>query len=160
MARFYTVTFENVAVAAAQDLFELTPADDRPVILYGLTLDNVGGAADMTDAQEEGLRLAIVRGHTTGGSGGTAPTPQPINSSLNAAAGFAAEVNNTTIASAGTGVTLLAFGWNTRIPLREFWPEELVAGASQANTTIVVRLLAAPADSFQCSGTLFVAEPL
>lgn len=157
MGRLYAVTFENVAVSAAQDLFEISPADDKPVALHGLVLSNVGGTADAGDAQEELLRLLVRRGHATGGSGGTAPTPAPVNPA-DAAAGFAAEVNNTTIASTGTTVDLLADGWNIRIPYSMFWTPETRPGASQANTTIVVRLVAAPADSVNCSGTLYVEE--
>lgn len=158
IGRMYLVSFENVAVAAAQDLFELTPADDKPILITGMSLDNVGGAADAGDAQEEMLRLSVVRGHATSGSGGSAPTPRPIPFSAGAAAGFTAEVNNTTIASAGTGVTLLTLGWNVRAGLREFWPEELCLGAVQGDTTLVVRLLSTPADSVSVSGTLWVCE--
>lgn len=157
MAREYSVVFDNVAVAAAQDLFEITPADDKPIAICGLTLDNVGGTSDAGDAQEELLRLVIRRGYTSSGSGGSAPTPTPL-SPTDAAAAFTAEVNNTSLATTGTTTDLWAFGWNPRIPLREFLPMELWLGATQANTSIVVRLVTAPADSFQCSGTLFVVE--
>lgn len=156
MPRRYTVPFENVAVAAAQDLFAVTPADDKPVAIYGVTLDNVGGTADMGDAQEEGLRLIITRGYATTGSGGTAPTP--ASPAKDAAAGFTARVNDTTVATAGTAVTLWPFGWNPRVPGREFLPEEAWCHASQADGIMVVRLVAAPADSFQCSGCLWVVE--
>lgn len=158
LGREYTVTFENVSVSASQDFFELTPADDKPLKIAGVWLDNVGGTADAGDAQEEMLRLLIRRGHTTSGSGGSAPTPQKLGSSADAAAGFTAEVNNTTIASAGTTADLLAFGWNVRVPLREMFPDELMPGASQADTTIVVRLLSTPADAISISGTLYVVE--
>lgn len=156
--RVYTVVFENVAVTAQQDFFEITPASNKPIMLGGLTLDNVGGNADAGDAQEELYQILVRRGHTTSGSGGTAPTPRPLRSSAGAAAGFTAEVNNTTIASLGTTHDLLAIGWNVRVPLREFWPEELMPGASAADTTIVVRLLSTPADSISLSGTLHVIE--
>lgn len=157
LGRIYSVIFENVSVAASQDLFEITPADDKPVTLLGMMLDNVGGTADAGDAQEEMLRLLIRRGHTVSGSGGSAPTPAPIRANT-AAAGFTAEVNNTTIANTGTTTDPMAFGWNVRVPLREFWPEELCPSATQGNTTIVVRLLSTPADAILMSGTLFVAE--
>lgn len=157
IGRHYSVIFENVAVAAAQDFFEITPASNKPIVIEGLTLDNVGGTADAGDAQEEFLRLLIRRGHTTSGSAGTAPTPNPLRTG-DAAAGFTAEVNNTTIASVGTTKDLVSLGWNVRVPLREFWTEEVVPGASAADTTIVVRLLSTPADSIQISGTLFVCE--
>ena len=157
--RVYSVIFDNVSVSAAQDFFEITPADDKPVQIAGLCLSNVGGTADAGDAQEELWRWSIVRGHATSGSGGSAPTPQPVNSSIDTAAGFTAEVNNTTIASAGTGVTLHADGWNIRTPLQVWWPPECRPGASQANTTIVVRLLSTPADAVSISGVLYVIEP-
>lgn len=158
IGRVYTVVFENVAVAASQDFFELTPADDKPIFIAGFNLDNVGGTADAADAQEEDLRLSIVRGHTTSGSGGTAPTPAVWRGSIDTAAGFTAEVNNTTIASTA-GTTIWAGSWNTRIPREMWFPDDLMPGCSQANTTIVLRLLAAPADSFNASGTIFVVEP-
>src|SRR6185295_18361286 len=124
MARMYTVSFENVSLSAAQDLFELSPADDKPIELCGLYLSNVGGTADAGDAQEELLRLLVRRGHTTSGSGGSAPTPAPLDPN-DAAAGFAAEVNNTTIASSGTTADLHADGWNIRVPYQLVWPPEM-----------------------------------
>lgn len=155
--RMYTVQFDNVSVSAAQDLFEITPADDKPVYIAGLTLDNVGGVNDSGDAQEELLRLAIIRGFTASGSGGSAPTPV-VCLPNDTAAGFTAEVNNTTVATTGSTTQPWALGWNPRVPLREFLPMEYWIGASQANTTMVVRLVTAPADAFSCSGTLWVAE--
>jgi hypothetical protein len=160
MGRFYTASFDNVTVSAAQDLFEVTPADDKPIALCGLTLDNVGGTADAADAQEELLRLSIIRGFTSSGSGGTTPTPAggcPLRFN-DTVPGFVTELNNTSLATTGTTHTLMNFGWNVRVPLREFWPEELWPGATQANTTIVVRLVTAPADAVSVSGTLFLCE--
>lgn len=156
--RDYTVVFENVSVTASQDLFELTPADDKPIRIMGLTLDNVGGTADAADADSEQLRVTIIRGFTSSGSGGSAPTPAPLHSSVDTAAGFAAEVNNTSKATTGSTATLAAFGFNVRFGSREFWPEECWPGASQANTTIVVRLESTPADAIAMSGTLYVRE--
>lgn len=157
IGRVYTVTFENVSISAAQDLFEITPGDDKPVRLLGIVLSNVGGTADAGDAQEELLRLTVRRGYATSGSGGTAPTPQPLNS-VDTAAGFAAEVNNTTVATAGTGVLLHADGWNVRIPYQQFWTPETYIMASQSNTILVVRLDSAPADAISVSGTIYLEE--
>lgn len=154
MGRMYAVTFENVAVTAAQDFFELTPADDKPIAIHAIYLSQ---STELGDAAEEQLRLKIIRGHTTGGSGGTAPTPAPLDPA-GSAAGCAAEVNNTTIASAGTTVDLHAETFNVRsgwifMPTPECRPK-----ASQANTTIVLRLMAAPADSVTMGGTLIFEE--
>jgi hypothetical protein len=103
------------------------------------------------------LRWKVIRGHATGGSGGTAVTPRPLDPG-DAAATFAAEVNNTTIASTGTAVDLDAGAFNIRSGLAKLYPPELMPGANQGNGTIVVRLMAAPVDSLTMSGTLFVAE--
>lgn len=152
--RVYTVVFQAVAITAAQDLFEITPADDKPVQLLGLFLAQ---NTDVGDAQDEILRWAVVRGHTTSGSGGTAPTPRAVKRS-DPAAGFTAEVNNTTIASVGTTHTLHSDGFNVRVGEKAWWTPETMPEASQADTTIVVRLLSAPADSITFDGTLYVAE--
>lgn len=154
MSRLYAVTFEAVTVSAAQDFFELTPGDDKPIAIHAGYLSQ---SSDTGDAAEELLRVKIIRGHTTGGSGGTAPTPTPL-SPADAAAGCAAEVNNTTIASLGTTVDLHAEAFNIRtgwvyVPTPECRPV-----CSQANTTIVVRLMAAPADALTMSGALIFEE--
>lgn len=151
--RIYTVVFSAVAVSAAQDLFELSPADDRPIEIVGIEL---GQTSDAGDAQDEQLQVSIVRGHTTGGSGGSAPTPAPL-SPLDGAAGFAAEVNNTTVASAGTTATLHVGAWNVRAGYIQWFPEGCRPTATQANTTLVIRQTA-PADAITMSGTLYVRE--
>lgn len=157
MSRLYTVVFENVGVAASQDFFELTPADDKPIRVLGWNIDNVGGTADAGDAQEELWRLLLRSGHATSGSGGSAPTPAAVIST-DAAAGFASEVNNTTIASTGTPRDLWCGGMNVRIPGPFFLPPEICPTVSQADTRIVLRLLSTPADSVSCSGTIWVEE--
>jgi hypothetical protein len=154
MGRLYAITFENVAVTASVDFFEITPADDRPVIIHALHLSQ---STDVGDAAEEMMRVQILRGHTTPGSGGAAPTPAPLNP-VDAAAGFTVETNNTTIASAGTTVSLYAEAFNIRSGLVQIWPPELRPIVTQANATLVVRLLSTPADSISFSGTLYVEE--
>lgn len=155
MGRMYVVSFEGVAVSAAQDFFELSPADDKPVLIHALYLSQ---SSDVGDAAEELLRVTIKRGHTTSGSGGSAFTPVPLQSSAGAAAGAAAEINNTTIASAGTAVVLHAETFNIRAGLAYIPTPECRPGASQANTTLVVRLEAAPADALTMSGLLVFEE--
>ena len=154
MGRVYSVNFENVAVAAAQDFFEISPADDHPVRILGLFLSQ---STELGDAAEEMLRIQILRGHSTGGSGGSAQTPVPIDPG-DPAAGFAAEVNNTTIASAGTALIAHSESFNVRVGMATWWVPECAPKANQGNTTIVVRLLANPADSVTMGGTLYVEE--
>lgn len=151
--RIYAVSFSAVAVTAAQDLFEITPADDKPVEIVGIEL---GQSSDAGDAQDELLQISIIRGFTASGSGGSSPTPQPMKATQSAA-GFTAEVNNTTVANTGTAATLQTTCWNVRAGYINWFPEGCEPGAGQGNTTIVVRQTA-PADSLTMSGTLYVRE--
>lgn len=152
--RIYTVSFTAVAVTVAVDLFEITPADDKPIEVIGLF---IGQYSDVGDAQAEILPYTVIRGHTTSGSGGSAPTPQPLNRS-DSAAGFTAETCNTTAASAGTTKTLHADSFHVASGEKLWLPEGCEWEASQADTTLVVRLGAAPADSLTMQGTIYVRE--
>ena len=151
--RIYTVVFSAVGVTAAQDLFEISPADDKPVEIVGIEL---GQTTDSGDAQDEQLQISIIRGFTSSGSGGSSATPAPL-SPLDTAAGFSAEVNNTTVATTGTSVALHTGVWNVRAGYINWFPEGVRPTASQANTTILVRQTA-PSDSITMSGTLYVRE--
>lgn len=153
MGRMYTVSFAGVAVTAAVDLFEILPAANKPCYVHGLFL---GQTSDVGDAAEEILRFSIVRGNTTSGSGGAAATPRPMDSN-SVAAGFTAETNNTTAASAGTAVTLHSDTFNVRSGYGIWWTPEARPRVNNANL-LVVRLGAAPADSLTMSGTLYVEE--
>lgn len=155
MGRMYVCTFENVAVTASQDLFELSPADDKPVLIHEISLSQ---STELGDAAEEQLRIEIIRGYTASGSGGSAFTPVPLQSSAGAAAGCAAEINNTTVANTGTPAVLRAESFNLRSGWLYVPTPECRPGASQANTTLVVRLMAAPADSVTMNGTLVFEE--
>ena len=152
--RLYSIVFDAVAITAAQDLFSITPADDRQVRIHALYLSQT---TELGDAAEEMLRVNIIRGHATVGSGGTAPTPQPLDPH-DAAAGFAARVNDTTIASTGTPVTLHADAFNVRSGMVYLPTPETQIQASQGQGLLVVRLMAAPADSIAMGGTLVLAE--
>lgn len=151
--RIYTVSFTEVPVTAAVDVFELTAADDKPIEIVGLFL---GQSSDFGDAQAENIPYSILRGHTTSGSGGTATTPRPLNAS-DSAAGFAAETNNTTAASAGTALLLHAGVFNVAVGEALWFPDGCQPSAPQASL-LVVRLTNVPADSLDLSGTLYVRE--
>lgn len=153
MGRMYSVQFTGVAVVAQQDLFEITAAAGKVLRLHALYLSQ---SSEVGDAQEEGLSILVKSGQTTSGSGGSAPTPVPLNVT-DAAAGFAAEVNNTTKASAGTIVTHHADNWNVRVPFQIIWTPETrpeITGSRR----LTVELATTPADSITMSGTLYVEE--
>lgn len=154
-SRQYTVEFENVAVSAQVDFFELTAGDDRPIELAGLVIGQSTEVATNV-GEDEFLRYRIIRGHTSSGTGGATPTPVPIDPT-DPAAGFTADTNNTTIASAGTAVNLHSDTFNVRQGLQIWWPAEFGPATVQASL-LVVRLMAAPADSVTFSGTAYVRE--
>lgn len=154
LGRNYTVSFSGVAVTTAVDLFELTPADDKPIFVYGMEITQ---SSDFGDAQAEQIGFRVIRGHTVAGSGGTTTTPRPLDRS-GAAAGFTAKTCNTTAANTGTTNDLHASAMNMQAGYDKWLPEGSEWSASQADTTLVVRLIAAPADSLTMSGTLYVTE--
>jgi hypothetical protein len=152
--RDYSVPVQGVAVSAAQDIYEIIPADDKPIKQVGL---EIGQSTEVGDAAEEGLRIAIRRGDTVTGSGGSAPTvraPDPHD----AAAGFTAEANNTTKANT-SGVVIAATAWNIRIvPQQWWWPDNFPVGADQGNSRMCDELVAAPADAVTADHTAWIRE--
>jgi hypothetical protein len=155
MPRIYTVSFDQQTIASASgdyDLFELVPASNRPIEIVALSL---GNKSEVGDAQDEMIAYSIVRGNTTSGSGGAAPTPIPLNSA-DPAAGFTAESVNSTIASTGTAVTLLADTFNVRAGLNLVLPD-IMRPRCNADR-ICVRLTTAVADDLVMSGTVWVQE--
>lgn len=157
MGRVYSVSFENVSVSAAQDFFEINPADDKPVAIHGFSIGQTGNS-DVGDAAEENLRLQIIRGHATSGSGGSTATPIPMNPNDTASGDTTVEINNTVIASTGTPVVCATHTMNVRAGIDIFYPPELRPQASESNTTIVLRLVANPADAITLSGCIWFEE--
>lgn len=158
MGRYYAVAFSAVAVSAAQDLFELTaPANGAARIrLHEIRLIQT---SDVASADSEVLRVTVKRGTsgTTSGSGGSAPTPAPLESSTPAAT-FAAEVNNTTQMSGGTITVLNEGGYNV---LGEYvWSPAIAPDRKPTaiNGERLVVSLTAPADALTMSGSVIVEE--
>jgi hypothetical protein len=150
--RVYTVVISGVASpAAAFDLMELVPAAAKPIRLMRLRISQTSEPT----TEEEQLALTITRGATVSGSGGTSPTPRPVNSS-DGAAGITAEVMNTTQASGGTPAVLFEDVWNTRQGYDMcFAPDEAIEAV---NGERLVIQHGAPADSVTLRGTLWVEE--
>lgn len=152
----YAVTVTGIAVAAAQDIFELTANANTRVKFKGLTL---GQYSDAGDAQDELIGVQIIVGHTTPGSGGAAVTPVNLNRSSDLTASSTVARNNTTIAAAGTPVNFLSDSWAVIrtyrvVPGEDFMPERLSIEPGQ----IMVVRLTAPADSLTTNATLFFEE--
>lgn len=153
MSRTYSVQFNAVAVTAQQDFFEITAAAGKNLKILSVV---IGQTSDAKDAEEELLSILFKAGQTTSGSGGSAPTPIPI-SVTNAAAGFVAETNNTTKASAGTIVTHHADVWNVRAPYLWLPPENMQIELT-GSRRFTVELATTPADSITCNGTIYIEE--
>lgn len=150
----YNVVINGVAGTAAQDLWEIRPATNRPVRIKNIQISQ---SSDVGDAAEEMLPITIIRGNTTSGSGGSSPTPVPLDPSAPAAA-FAAEINNTTQASGGSPVTLWSGAFNIRTGELLMFPPDLYIKARASDTILVVRLPNAPADSLTFHGVLTIEE--
>ncbi len=159
MSRMYTVVFQGTVTAAGgdTDLVELTPADDKPVRIRGFKL---GQISEVGDAAEEGLRISIIRLPATVTSGnGTAATPNPLDT-IDPAAGFAAEVNSTTVATtSGTAAILEELAWNNRnSPYETWWPDPEFAPTSRQAEALVIRLQTTLADDMTACMTVYVEE--
>lgn len=153
MSGIYTAVFNNVAVTAIQDLFEIVAASDAVVLLHDIHLSQ---NTDVGDAAEEVLRIELTSGHTTSGSGGSAPTAIPRNIGQ-AAFGGTVEVNNTTQASAGTIVTHYVWNWNIRVGFDKIFTPETRPRIAPG-TRMCLELPAAPADSVTMSGSVTFEE--
>ena len=152
----YTVSFDQQAIASASgdyDLFELVPADDRPIELVALFISN---KSEVGDAQDEMVAYAIVRGNTTS-SNGTATTPRPLDP-RDGAAGFSAETVGSTVATAGTPITVHSDTFNIRAGLQLILPEFMRPKVDQADTAMYIRMTTALADDATFSGTAYVRE--
>lgn len=143
MGRLYAISEKGFALTAAADFLEITPATDKPVLLHSFYISQ---HTELADAAEEQLRIEVVRGHTTSGSGGATPTPRALNQD-DAAAAFTTETRNTTIASTGTEHSLHVESWNIRQALVYMPTPECRPRGSGSTGRICVRLLAAPSDS-------------
>lgn len=160
MGRIYSVTFQGTVTNAGgdQDLLELLPADDKPVKLRGFSL---GQISEVGDAAEEGLRISVVRmtATVTSGSGGSTPTPTPMDSA-DSAAGFAVEVNNTTVATtSGSTLLVVELGWNIRSSPWDYWfPDVQFCPKAKQGEGLLVRLQTTVADDLTGEFTFWVEE--
>lgn len=155
--KMYTASFKDIAVTAAQDLFEILAATGYPITIHGWV---IAQKSDVGDAAEEGLLLVTNRGvgSVTSGSGGASVTPQPVNND-DQAAQSTVERNNTTIMAAGSGSLeeLEAHVWNVRIPYQMIYTPEMrpiIKGGERWTLELEV----APADSLTMSGTIWYSE--
>lgn len=159
MSRLYTVGGDGLTITAAgtdSDLIELTAATNKPIEITGL---GIYVTSEIQEAQEEWIRLKWIRGHTTSGSTPEAsPTPRPVNH-IDPAAGFTCEIDNTTIASAGTAVDVVpGFAMNVRAGYEIFYPEGHGPWTDAGQGLLVCRMMTTLADDVTMSISCWVNE--
>lgn len=148
--RMYTAVFEEVAVTAAQDLFEIVAPADSAVVVHGF---GVSQSSDAGDAASEQLNILVHRGSTSGSAGST-PTPAPLSVG-DAAFGGTVEANNTTQSTEGT--QLWAECFNVMAGLSVWFPPEARPVISPSGR-LIIELQTAPADSLTMSGWVVFEE--
>jgi hypothetical protein len=152
----YSVSFNAVAVTAAQDLLSLASASTTVCEILGIVLSQ---NTEVGDAQDEDLNIRLVKGvGATVGSGGSSQTPAKLETGA-AAAAFTARKNDTTIMVAGGGslLTLHTDSWNVRTQwVFEPTPERRIFLSPSERFT--VELVSAPADSVTMNGTIYVGQ--
>lgn len=153
--RVATVAIDPATVAQASgdyDIWELVPADDRPIALVGLL---VYTTSELAEAQEEWLSLAVITDNTTS-SNGSAATPRPIDP--RDSVGFSAETLGATIATGGTAITVVRMAFQVRNGYEMWFPDLCAPRCDQADTAMYIRLTAAVTDDVTLTGTAFVME--
>jgi hypothetical protein len=160
MARMYSVPYSGTLTNAGgdTDLLYVLPNDDKPCRLVGWLL---GQTTELGDTAEEAVRLSIIRlpATDTVGSGGSAVTPVPLDD-IDAAAGFTARCNDTTVATtSGSAETKEEGAWNIRqTPYERWWPDPSLRYTVRQASALIVRCQTTVADDVSIAITFFVEE--
>lgn len=124
--RLYTFGFQNVNLAAVQDVLALFASSTRPCAVHAMNLDQITGTA-VTNLR---LRIRFLPATVTPGTGGTTSGVVNKTNSNDAAASATCGYNNTGQATSGGTIvdwiptgwnTVNGFVWNTAIAGRPFW---------------------------------------
>lgn len=162
-ARLYRVPFAAGTVTAAggnNDLWTITPADDKPVHIVGIRL---GQTSELGDAQEEGIDITIehLAATVTPGTGGSSVTPVPNDPGISdLASGFTARINDTAVATtSGTKTIMEPVPWNNRnTPFEVWFPDISMAPTARQASALCIRMNTTIADDMTFAGCLFVLE--
>lgn len=156
MSRGYTIEFEAQSVTNANgdyDLFSIQPIANKPIEIVGLMLATT---SEIKEAEEEWLRLRIIRGFTSI-TAGTAVTPTPADE-FDTASGATCKSLHATVATTGTSVNLHSDAFQVRNGYNMWWPDGFGPRCTAGATSIVVRLMAAVTDDVTMSGTCAFRE--
>ena len=148
MARIYSVSFSDVAVSVAQDLFQIE-AVTNPVIIHAVYLSQ---NSDTGDAAAENLTILIKRVTDVL----TNVTAEVNLDKADTAALADLNVNDTTALTTGAE-TIHAECWNIAMPF-VYLPTPELRPIVPAADVITVNLPTAPTDPLTMSGTLYFEE--
>ncbi len=151
--RLYSVSFSDVAITAAQDLFGLLATSGSAFKIHCIEL----GQRSLTAWEAKGVKLVRNPATATVGSGGTAPTPRAINPG-DAAATVTARVNDTTgQTTSGTQEIIFARDWEFLNGF--FWlPAPEQRPIIKPSTGCALQLITAPSASMTASGYMEFEE--
>lgn len=155
MSRPYTVSFENVAISALQDIFNLASGSGKVFEVHEV------GLSQKTLTAWEAVRITHrkLTATVTNGSGGSTPTPAK-HLTGDSAAVVSARANDVTTqaSSSGTNVVIRPHMWPI---LQEYsyipadWGDRMIFGPSE---NYVLKLEAAPSASMTVSGFVVFHE--
>lgn len=144
--KLYTAVFENVTVAAVQDLFAIKAGSTSGIAIRRLSLS----AGGVTSAAEIRVRLKRLMGTVTLGSGGTVPTPQKVSSTNPYASVSTVHCNDTTQATSGSpdqSYFLANWQWMVLNEFCEIPPTEDERWECEANEALVLEVVSNPAST-------------
>lgn len=153
MSRIYTVSFKNVSVAGAQDLFGILATANMALAIHAIEL----GQKTLTGVEGKEIEFVRMPAVATVGNGGAAATPRPQVPN-DPAATFTARVNDTVGQSTnGTEERVHAAVWMFLNGYYYMWaPEQRpIIKPSQG---FVCRLGTLPSAAMLSSGALTVEE--
>lgn len=161
MPRIYEVSFENVAVSAAQDLIQITGAAGKMMFIIEVAFD----VTDVTLATGQGFetRCRFLPATVSVGSGGTTGiTPSKLDQGDAACSSSTCATNNTSQATTnGTAVKLYEGGGHLYNGFRKAWgtfQNPLTGPAIGPSEAFTFELLSATSGTVHLSGTCYFAE--
>jgi hypothetical protein len=144
----YSVAGSAAVTAGAVDIIEINAPADAAVIVHEIKI------TQSSDTDSEQLRLTVQRSTGASGSGGSAPTPSPLEVG-DAAFGGTVELHNTTRAT--TLVLLRSEGFNV-LSGWHYLPTPETRIKISPSGRLVVNLESTPADSLTIEVTAVFEE--
>lgn len=141
--RVYKTYFDNVTVAAVQDLFSLKAGAANGIELHQVDLT----AGGVTAAAEIRIRLKRAPTTFTQGSAGTTPTIAVADSGESKATAATVHANDTSQGTtSGTMIILGAWQWNVLLPFQYLPPPE-DREIIQGGEGLIIDIAATPAST-------------